>query len=79
MRRVAADPLLEVHDPLNAWAVTGFPGRELAAALPVGDLVEIPGLAHPLADEPGVAPTPKWELAREVDRLASEWLTRHVT
>ena len=54
------------------------PARELAATLPVGDLVEIPGLAHPLADEPGVAPAPQWELTREVDRLASEWLARHV-
>lgn len=54
------------------------PARELADALPAGDLVEIPGLAHPLADEPGLAPAPQWELTREVDRLASEWLTRHL-
>ena len=54
------------------------PARELAAALRVGDLVEIAGLAHPLADEPGVAPAPQWELAREVDRFASEWLAHHV-
>lgn len=53
------------------------PARALAAAVRVGDLVEIPGLAHPLAAEPGVAPARQWHLAGEVDRFASEWLARH--
>jgi hypothetical protein len=34
------------------------PARELVDALRVADLVEVPGLAHPLADEPGVEAAP---------------------
>lgn len=52
------------------------PARALVDALRVADLVEVPGLAHPLADEPGVEAAPQWDLARRVDRLASEWFTR---
>lgn len=55
------------------------PARELVDALRVADLVEVPGLAHPLAEEPGVEAAPQWDLARQVDRLASEWFARHVS
>ena len=55
------------------------PARELVGALAVADLVEVPGLAHPLADEPGLEAAPQWDLARQVDHLASEWFTHHAS
>lgn len=55
------------------------PARALVDALRVADLVEIPGLAHALADEPGVDAAPQWDLARQVDRQATDWFTRHLS
>lgn len=54
------------------------PARDLVDALDVADLVEVPGLAHALADEPGLEAAPQWDLARQVDGLASEWFARTV-
>ncbi|MBB5918059.1 dienelactone hydrolase [Nocardia transvalensis] len=42
------------------------------------DLLSIPGLAHPLADEPGIDPAPQSPKAREVDAGLTEWFRRHL-
>ena len=41
-------------------------------------LVTIPGMAHALAEEPGVEPAPQTPHAAEVDRRAVAWLQRHL-
>ena len=43
------------------------------------ELVTVPGMAHALADEPGIEPAPQTPQAQQVDRLASEWFQRHLT
>jgi dienelactone hydrolase len=43
------------------------------------ELLSIPGLAHPLADEPGIEPAPQLPLAREVDAGLTAWFRRRLT
>ena len=60
----------------------GLRADALALADALGDeaeLVSIPGLAHPLADEPGIEPAPQLPLARAVDAALTTWFTRHLT
>lgn len=42
------------------------------------ELVVVPGMAHALADEPGVEPAPQTEAAVQVDAQAVRWLRRHL-
>lgn len=42
------------------------------------ELLSITGLAHPLADEPGIEPAPQLPLAREVDAAVTTWFRRHL-
>lgn len=77
VRRAAelTTPLLVVsgeddYPPLRADAVA------LAEAAPHAELRSVPGLAHPLADEPGMAPAPQLPLARVVDEVLTTWFTR---
>jgi len=71
-------PLLVVsgerdHPGLRADAV------RLAEALGErGELLSIPGLAHPLADQPGIEPAPQLPIAREVDAGLVRWFRRHL-
>jgi hypothetical protein len=48
------------------------PAREFAAATGA-DLQMVDGLAHPLAEEPGIEPAPQTDGAKKVDALAAEW------
>ncbi|MGK4592028.1 alpha/beta hydrolase family protein [Amycolatopsis sp. w19] len=41
-------------------------------------LARVPGLAHPLAEEPGIEPAPQLPIAKLVDDTVAEWLTRHL-
>lgn len=43
------------------------------------ELLTVPGLAHPLADEPGLEPAPQRPTARAVDEILTRWFTRHLT
>ncbi|AXB41212.1 alpha/beta hydrolase family protein [Amycolatopsis albispora] len=43
------------------------------------ELLSIPDLAHPLADEPGLEPAPQRPRTREVDAGLTEWFRRHLT
>lgn len=61
------------------------PAAQLGAALAqrYGDderarLVGVPGMAHPLADEPGMEPAPQTPHAAVVDRHAVDWFRRHL-
>jgi pimeloyl-ACP methyl ester carboxylesterase len=38
----------------------------------------VAGMAHALAEEPGIDPAPQTAHARETDRLAVEWFTKHL-
>lgn len=42
------------------------------------ELLSIPELAHPLADEPGIEPAPQLPLARAVDAGLTRWFRRHL-
>ncbi len=41
-------------------------------------LTRVPGLGHPLADDPGVEPAPQLPIAKAVDDVVTEWLVRHL-
>ncbi len=43
------------------------------------ELLSIPGLAHPLADEPGIEPAPPLPAARKLDAGLTTWFRRHLT
>ncbi|ONI86568.1 alpha/beta hydrolase [Actinosynnema sp. ALI-1.44] len=52
--------------------------KNLADAVPNGELATIPGLAHPLAQEPGIEPAPQTPSAKLVDDLLTQWFRKHV-
>ncbi|GAB2724552.1 alpha/beta fold hydrolase [Kitasatospora kifunensis] len=68
-----------------------FPGLRTDAAELVAELREryaepdrvqltaVAGLAHPLAERPGLAPAPQLPVAKEVDAALTEWFLRHLT
>ncbi|GAB1645984.1 prolyl oligopeptidase family serine peptidase [Krasilnikovia sp. MM14-A1259] len=51
---------------------------DLAAALPDGRLVTVPGLAHPLAERPGDQPAPQSPVAKVVDAAMIDWFATHL-
>lgn len=78
----AQPPLLlvsgeEDHPQLRADA-EAFTGalRERYARPGDVELVSVPDLAHPLADEPGLAPAPQRPTAEAVDALLTGWFRR---
>jgi dienelactone hydrolase len=42
------------------------------------ELVSVPGLPHPLADEPGLEPAPQLPTAKAVDEILTRWLRRQL-
>jgi pimeloyl-ACP methyl ester carboxylesterase len=58
--------------PLRADAMA------LAEAAPNAELHTVPGLAHPLAEEPGLNPAPQLPLAKQVDEKITAWLAGHM-
>ncbi|GAA2460461.1 alpha/beta hydrolase [Streptomyces glaucus] len=42
------------------------------------ELLSVPGLAHPLAEEPGIEPAPQLPLARAVDAGLTRWFWRRL-
>jgi pimeloyl-ACP methyl ester carboxylesterase len=59
----------ELHDVL----------RESYRAPDTVRLERVPGLAHPLADEPGIEPAPQSAGAAAVDRAFTDWLRAHLS
>jgi hypothetical protein len=43
------------------------------------ELVTVPDLAHPLADEPGLEPAPQLPTTRKVDEILTQWFLREPT
>jgi dienelactone hydrolase len=43
------------------------------------ELITVPDLAHPLADEPGLEPAPQRPTARAVDEIVTRWFRRQLT
>jgi hypothetical protein len=57
----------------------GATGPATAFAAATGaDLHILPGLAHALAEEPGLEPAPQTPGAQQVDALAAEWFAQHL-
>jgi alpha-beta hydrolase superfamily lysophospholipase len=51
---------------------------DLSAAAPSVELRAVPGLAHPLAEEPGIEPAPQGELAKVVDDALTSWFSHQL-
>jgi pimeloyl-ACP methyl ester carboxylesterase len=43
------------------------------------ELVTVPDMAHPLADEPGLEPAPQLPTAKKVDEIVTQWFLRQPT
>ena len=43
------------------------------------ELITVPELAHPLAEEPGLEPAPQLPTARAVDEILTQWFLRRLT
>ena len=69
-------PLLVVSGELDH---PGLRADALRLAEEAGtELLSVPGLAHPLADQPGIEPAPQLPLAAIVDRGLTEWFARRL-
>ncbi len=57
------------------------PGRDHGTGPPPGQatLITIPGMAHALAEEPGLEAAPQTAHAAQVDAKVTEWLSRRLT
>ncbi|MCM6778060.1 alpha/beta hydrolase [Nocardia sp. CDC159] len=75
----ARAPLLVVSGELDHPALRADAMRLVEAVGDRAELLSIPGLAHPLADEPGIEPAPQLPLAREVDAGLVTWFRRHLS
>ena len=53
--------------------------RDALGARTEVDMVVVPGMVHALAEEPGMEPAPQTPHAAEIDRLAVDWLRRHLS
>ncbi|MBE9372849.1 alpha/beta hydrolase [Saccharopolyspora sp. HNM0983] len=71
-------PLLVVSGELDHPALRADAVDLVDAVGPGAELLPIPGLAHPLADEPGIEPAPQQPLARDVDAGLTAWFRRHL-
>ncbi|RDI67992.1 alpha/beta hydrolase family protein [Nocardia pseudobrasiliensis] len=71
-------PLLVVSGELDHPGLRADAARLVDAMGQRAELRSIAGLAHPLADEPGLEPAPQLPQARAVDSVLSEWFRRHL-
>jgi len=72
--RIAA-PLLVVSGELDHPALRADAADLVDALGAPSELLTIPGLAHPLADEPGIDPAPQLPEARAVDAGLTAWFS----
>lgn len=72
-------PLLVVSGEQDHPALRADAFRLVDALGEPSELLSIPALAHPLADEPGIEPAPQLPLAREVDTGLITWFRRYLT
>ncbi|MET9863186.1 alpha/beta hydrolase [Streptomyces smyrnaeus] len=71
-------PLLVVSGELDHPALRADALHLVDALGERSELLSIPGLAHPLADEPGIEPAPQLPPARKVDAGLTAWFRRHL-
>ncbi|GHG03753.1 MULTISPECIES: alpha/beta hydrolase family protein [Amycolatopsis] len=71
-------PLLVVSGELDHPSLRADALDLVNAAGDGAELLSIPQLAHPLADEPGIEPAPQLPPAREVDAGLTTWFRRHL-
>jgi pimeloyl-ACP methyl ester carboxylesterase len=71
-------PLLVISGELDHPALRVDASSLVDALGESSELLSIPGLAHALADEPGIEPAPQLPLAREVDAGLTRWFRRHL-
>ena len=71
-------PLLVVSGELDHPALRADALDLVAALGDRAELLSVPGLAHPLADEPGIEPAPQLPLVREVDAGLTTWFRHHL-
>ncbi|HEY0816972.1 MAG TPA: alpha/beta hydrolase [Pseudonocardia sp.] len=71
-------PLLVISGELDHVGLRADAFSLVEAAGDRSELVSIPGLAHPLADEPGIEPAPQLPVARAVDASLTTWFRRHL-
>ncbi|WP_433870672.1 alpha/beta hydrolase family protein [Saccharopolyspora sp. CA-218241] len=71
-------PLLVVSGELDHPALRTDASELVDAVGDRAELLTVPGLAHPLADEPGIEPAPQLPPAREVDAGLTAWFRRHL-
>jgi dienelactone hydrolase len=71
-------PLLVVSGEQDYPALRADALRLAGAVGKQAEFLSIPGLAHPLADEPGIEPAPQSSLAQEVDAGLTAWFQRHL-
>ncbi|WP_035282688.1 hypothetical protein [Actinokineospora spheciospongiae] len=71
-------PLLVVSGELDHPALRADAVDLVDAVGERAELLSIPGLAHPLAEEPGIEPAPQLPQAREVDAGLTAWFRRHL-
>jgi pimeloyl-ACP methyl ester carboxylesterase len=83
--RAPQPPLLLVSGELD-HAVLRTDGADLVAALRERyakpddvQLRTVSELAHPLAEEPGIAPAPQGLMAKAVDEAITQWFLNHLT
>lgn len=74
----ARAPLLVVSGELDHPALRADAIRLAEALGERSELLSIPGLAHPLAEEPGIDPAPQLPSARRVDTGLTTWFRRHL-
>ncbi|GGV25059.1 peptidase [Streptomyces longisporoflavus] len=74
----ARAPLLVVSGELDHPGLRADASNLVRALGKHSELLTIPDLAHPLAEEPGIEPAPQLPQARAVDAGLVEWFRRHL-
>jgi len=74
----ATDAALRVIAGLDDDAAALVPARLFAVATGA-DLQLMEGVAHALAEEPGLEPAPQTDAAASYDALAVEWFSEHLS
>ncbi|MFB8277476.1 alpha/beta hydrolase family protein [Nocardia colli] len=71
-------PLLVISGELDHPALRADAADLVTAVGDGAELLTIPGLAHPLADEPGLEPAPQSPQARAADAELTTWFSRQL-
>jgi pimeloyl-ACP methyl ester carboxylesterase len=73
-----AAPLLVVSGELDVPALRADAADLVEALRGHARLLSVPGLAHPLAEQPGLEPAPQTPTAKVVDEALTDWFALHL-